>query len=192
MVLEYNNTKGRVVNANKWVKKYFYARFTSRWSPRDFMKMLHIGAFYTFIIWISENKHWHHRLKNRRYLFLLELWQSLTFCTGQTIQMVSTFQLAKPLMLRVYLLRAKLQLKAHHKNQRGGRVARGEDTPIFLETTLGMSIQSVNENVLSVKHIGRPAQLWHLLRTVVTERDESVPFTLVKIYSCFSLFRIQS
>jgi hypothetical protein len=51
------------------------------------------------------------------YRFLLELGKKLTnptLCGGQATQMVSSFQLSEILKLQQCMLRATLQLKAHH------------------------------------------------------------------------------
>jgi len=163
MILEYNRIKGGVDNADKLVREYSCARRTSRWPLRLFMNMLDIGALNAFIIWMLKNKDWNQSKPNHRYRFLLELDKESTnpnILRRPATQMVSSFQLSELVKPRECLLRATLQLKAHHQHRGSSRAARGKDAHIVLEAKTGKSTQSaLNANVLSVRNTGRPAQL---------------------------------
>lgn len=179
MILEYNCTNSGVDNADKLLREYPCAGCTPissqsfhepdrYWSPKYFHNLD-----------IEKQK-----LKNRRCWFLLELSKELT----------------KPNILRKASnpngLSSNCQshwscgsicctqyCSPKHTNIRAAAEPRkGEDVPIVLETMIRKSTQfALNANVLSVRHIGRPAQL---TSAKDCSSNESVPSILVKLYSC--------
>lgn len=178
-----------VFNADNLVREYSSTRYTSTWPLRVFMDMLDIGALNTIMIWILKTKNWNHHLKDRRYRFLLNeltkpnILHRVSNSNGLHLPVVRVFEAA-----RIFVAP-----KLHHQHQGSRRAIKGQYVSIVLETTIRKSAQSaINANVLSAMHIGRPAQLWPALRPEAIAKYESVPFILVKLYSCFFLYRIQS
>lgn len=78
MILHYNDTKGRIDNADKLICEYSCARRISRWTFRLFMNMLDIAALNSYIIWITKNPDWNETKHSRRYHFLLALGKEIS------------------------------------------------------------------------------------------------------------------
>ena len=77
MILDYNNTKGGVDNADKLIREYSCCRRTARWPYRIFMNILDICALNAFVLYVEKYPNWNKQNFSRRRLFLLELGDEL-------------------------------------------------------------------------------------------------------------------
>lgn len=73
MILDYNNTKGGVDNADKLIREYSCKRRTARWPFRLFMNIIDICALNAYILYIEKNPDWKKNNFSRRRIFLLQL-----------------------------------------------------------------------------------------------------------------------
>lgn len=73
MILDYNQTKGGVDNADKLVREYSCSRRTARWAYRLFFNIIDICTLNAYVIYMGKNPIWKKKSYARRRLFLLQL-----------------------------------------------------------------------------------------------------------------------
>lgn len=77
MIVDYNNTKGGVDNADKLIREYSCTRRTARWPYRLFLNIIDICALNAFVVFIENNPDWKKNSSSRRRSFLLQLGDDL-------------------------------------------------------------------------------------------------------------------